>query len=73
LLRGVFSLRNHGFPPVRILQSVIAAPSYAAALPVALVLGQAKFMRCMFQFSFHLGRLLALVGVNPIKQPYITD
>jgi hypothetical protein len=27
----------------------------------------------MFQFSFHLGRLLALVGVNPIKQPYITD
>jgi succinoglycan biosynthesis protein ExoM len=73
LLRGVFSLRNHGFPPVRILQSVIAAPSYAAALPVALVLGQAKFMRCMFQFSFHLGRLLALVGVNPIRQPYITD
>jgi succinoglycan biosynthesis protein ExoM len=73
LLRGGFSLRNHGFPPMRILQSVVAAPSYAAALPLALVLGQAKFMKCMFQFSFHLGRLLALVGVNPIRQPYIAD
>lgn len=73
LFRGVFSLRNHGFPPMRILQSVIAAPSYAAALPVALVLGQARFMRCVFQFSYHLGRLLALVGVNPIRRPYVTD
>ena len=73
LLRGVFSLRNHGFPPARILQSIVAAPSYAAALPVALVLGQATFMTCMFRLSFHLGRLLALVGVNPIRRPYLTD
>ncbi len=73
LFRGVFSLRNHGFPPARILKSLLATPSYAAALPFALILGQANFMRCMFKFSYHLGRLLAFVGVNPIKQPYITD
>jgi glycosyltransferase involved in cell wall biosynthesis len=70
LVRGVFSLRNHGFAPRRILQSVIAAPAYAVALPVAMVSGQATFMRVLFKLSYHLGRLMALFGVNPIRQPY---
>jgi len=73
LFQGVFSLRNHGFPPLRILQSVIAVPVYVAALPVALVLGQARFMSYVCKFSYHLGRLLALVGINPIRQPYVTE
>jgi len=73
VFRGIFSLRNHGFPPKRILQSVLAVPAYAAALPVMLVLGQAPFMKCVFKLSYHFGRLLALVGVNPISQPYVTD
>lgn len=73
LMRGVFSLRNHGSSPVRILESLIAAAAYAAALPAALVLGQARFMKYVFKLSYHLGRLLALVGVNPIRQPYVTD
>jgi glycosyltransferase involved in cell wall biosynthesis len=73
LLRGVFSLRNHGFPPMRIVKSLVAVPLYALALPIALVFGQARFMRCVFKFSYHLGRLFALVGVNPIRQPYLTD
>jgi succinoglycan biosynthesis protein ExoM len=73
LFRGVFSLRNHGFPPMRILQSVIAAPAYAVALPVALVLGQGRFMRYVFKLSYHVGRLLAVVGVNPIDEPYVTS
>ncbi len=73
LFRGVFSLRNHGLPPVRILQSVIAAPAYALALPVAFVLGQGRFMRYVFKLSYHVGRLLAVVGVNPINEPYVTS
>lgn len=73
LFRGVFSLRNYGFPVKRILQSFVAVPAYAVALPVALVLGQPKFMGCVFKLSYHLGRLLALVGVDPIGQPYLTD
>jgi glycosyltransferase involved in cell wall biosynthesis len=73
LFRGVFSLRNYGFPLKRIAQSIIAVPAYAVALPVALLLGQPRFMGCVFKLSYHLGRLLALVGVDPIGQPYVTD
>ena len=73
LFRGVFSLRSHGFQPLRILQSALAAPAYLVALPVALVLGQGRFMRYVFKFSYHLGRLLAVVGVNPINEPYVTS
>ncbi len=73
LMKGVFSLHNHGSSPVPILESLIAAPVYAAALPVVLVLGQASFMSCVYKLSYHIGRLLALVGINPIRQPYVTD
>lgn len=73
LFRGVFSVRNHGFPARRILQSVIAVPAYGVALPVALVFGQARFMKCVFKFSYHLGRLLAVVGANPIGQNYVSE
>ncbi len=73
LFRGVFSVRNHGFQPLRVLQSVVAAPAYLAVLPVALVLGQGRFMRYVFKLSYHLGRLLAVVGVNPINEPYVTS
>ena len=73
LFRGVFSVRNHDFPARRILQSVIAVPAYGVALPVALVFGQARFMKCVFKFSYHLGRLLAVVGVNPIGQNYVSE
>lgn len=68
LVRGVYSLRNHGFPRLRILRSFVAVPVYALVLPVALIFGQAKFMTYVFKFSFHLGRLLALVGFNPIRK-----
>jgi len=73
LFRGVFSLRNYRFSPSRVLQSAIAAPAYALTLPVALLLGQAPFMRYVFKMSYHVGRLLAVVGINPIKGQYVTD
>lgn len=73
LFRGVFSLRNHGFPARRILQSLIAVPAYGLALPVALVLGQARFMQCAFKLSYHTGRLLAVMGLNPIGQTYVSE
>lgn len=72
LVRGVYSLRNHGFPPARILRSFIATPAYAAALPVTLFFGQARFMLCMFKLTFHIGRLLAVLGINPIRK-YAAD
>lgn len=73
LMKGVFSLRNHGAKPMPILESLIAVPAYAVTLPVMLLLGQARFMSSVFKCSYHVGRLLALVGLNPIKQPYVTE
>jgi cellulose synthase/poly-beta-1,6-N-acetylglucosamine synthase-like glycosyltransferase len=73
LFRGMFSLRNHGFSTPRVLQSLIATPAYLAALPIALILGDATFMRCVFKLSYHVGRLLALVGINPIRGTYVTE
>jgi succinoglycan biosynthesis protein ExoM len=73
LFQGIFSLRNNGFPPLRIVQSAVAAPVYIAILPVGLILGPARFMNYAVKLSYHVGRLLALVGINPINQPYVTD
>jgi len=73
LFRGIFSLRNHGFPLRLVVTSLIAVPAYTLALPVALVLGQAKFMSYISKLSYHAGRLLALLGLNPIRRPYVSD
>jgi succinoglycan biosynthesis protein ExoM len=73
LFRGIFAQRNHGLQPWRLLQAVISMPVYALLLPIALTLGQARFMRCVFQLSYHAGRLLGFLGLNPIRQAYVID
>lgn len=73
LFRGIFAQRNHGLQPIRLLQALISVPLYAAALPFALVLGQARFMICAFKLSYHTGRLLGFLKINPIRQAYVVD
>jgi glycosyltransferase involved in cell wall biosynthesis len=74
LLRGAVSLA-HPTSAVRaaIAKSVIAAPMYTAALPFAFAMGQGRFMTCLVKLCDHIGRLLAVVGVRPVRQPYVTD
>lgn len=73
LFRGIFAQRNHGFQPLRVLQAMISVPAYALMLPVAWAFDEARFMTCVFKLSYHTGRLFALFGFNPIRQPYVTD
>jgi glycosyltransferase involved in cell wall biosynthesis len=73
LFRGIFAQRNHGIQPLRLLQALISVPVYAVSLPIALAFGQARFMTCVFKLSYHTGRLFALVGYNPIQQPYVYE
>jgi glycosyltransferase involved in cell wall biosynthesis len=73
LLRGKVSLVHPSFGAVDIAKSICAVPAYAAALPLAFVLGQCRFMSCLVKLFDHLGRLLALLGIDPIAEPYITD
>ena len=37
------------------------------------VLGQHRFMSLLVRLCDHLGKILAVIGINPVKGPYITE
>lgn len=73
LLRGATSLAHPTVGARQIGKSLVAVPVYAAALPLAMVLGQHHFMKLMVKLCDHGGRLLATVGIRPVTQPYVTE
>jgi len=72
LLRGYTSLAHPTFAARDIFKSFVAALAYVFALPFALILGQGKFMSVLVRLCDHLGKLLGFVGINPVKEPYVT-
>jgi glycosyltransferase involved in cell wall biosynthesis len=72
LLRGAVTV-VHRPGPIEILKSMIAVPIYTAALPITLLIGHHRFMEVLIRLFDHLGKLLALVGLNPVKEPYVTQ
>ena len=72
LLRGKASLAHPPTGALDIAISAVAIPAYTAALPFALLLGQHRFMRFLVSLFDHLGRLLALLGINLVREPYVT-
>jgi glycosyltransferase involved in cell wall biosynthesis len=73
LLRGATTVLHPTFGIRDIAKSVIAVPAYTVALPFTLVLGQHRFMDLLVRLFDHLGKLLELLGVNPVKEPYVCD
>lgn len=73
LLRGAVSLFHPTFGARDIVKSLVAVPAYAALLPLALLLGQARFMTYVVKLCDHLGRLLALMHIKPIKEAYVSE
>jgi len=73
LLRGANSLLHPSFGIVEIVKSLIAVPSYAMLLPVLLLFGQGIFMQYLVRLFDHLGKLLALVGIRPVREAYVTE
>jgi len=73
LLRGAVTLFDPNFGVREVAKSAIAVPAYALALPFSLLLGQHKFMDLLVRLCDHLGKLLAVVGLNPVKEPYVTE
>jgi succinoglycan biosynthesis protein ExoM len=49
-------------------RSAVAVPIYSLALPAFLLLGQHWFMRYCVKLCDHLGRLLAVIGLNPVVE-----
>jgi succinoglycan biosynthesis protein ExoM len=73
LIRGAASQVHPTSRSSAIATSMIAAPAYTAFLPVALMLGQGRFMTCLVSLCNHLGRLLAAVGIKPVGETYVTE
>jgi succinoglycan biosynthesis protein ExoM len=72
LLQGAVSMLHPTFGARDIAISMIAVPAWALALPFAFVLGHGRFMSPLVRLFHHLGRLLALLGINPVSEPYVT-
>ncbi len=73
LFRGAACLVHPTFGALDIAKSVTAVAVYTVALPFALVLGHHRFMTVLVKLFDHLGRLFALLGIKPIREPYVTD
>jgi len=73
LFRGVFSKRLVGSSPLPFATSMVAAFGLAVLLPVSVLFGQTTSMKCAYKLCYHVGRLLGLLGINPIKTPYVTE
>jgi succinoglycan biosynthesis protein ExoM len=61
------------FGPVAVLKSFVAVLAYTLLLPFALVVDHATFMRLSVRLFDHAGRILGLLGINPIRQAYVGE
>ena len=73
LLRGATAALHPTLGAADILKSMIAVPVYTLALPFAMILGQHRFMTLLIKLCDHLGKLLALLGIDPIREQYVTE
>ncbi|HWY53288.1 MAG TPA: glycosyltransferase family 2 protein [Terriglobales bacterium] len=73
LLRGAIEPKTPNFGMRNVLRSVVAVPAYIMLLPFALMLGHHRFMQLLVSLFDHLGKLLAVLGINPIQEQYVTD
>ena len=68
LLRGRNVLKHPRARTGLVMKSLIAAPLYSLILPVTLLSGQHTFMKYTIRLCDHLGRLLAMIGINPVRE-----
>jgi succinoglycan biosynthesis protein ExoM len=73
LLRGASAVFHPTSGGLNLLKSLIAIGVYAVALPFALIVKHSWFMILSVKLFDHLGKLLAFVNINPIKEPYVTE
>jgi succinoglycan biosynthesis protein ExoM len=72
LLQGACECLQPNCGAKSISKSVVAIPLYAVALPFSLAFGQHIFMSLVEKMSYHAGKLLKLVGIDPIQEEYVT-
>jgi succinoglycan biosynthesis protein ExoM len=73
LLRGKMSLNHRSLGLRAIFASIVAIPLYSVALPFLILSGHHHFMKYLIKLCDHAGRVLAVIGFNPIKETYVTE
>lgn len=73
LLSGANDLEHRTFGARQIFKSLLAIPAYAVALPFFFLAGQGPFMSLLVKLFDHAGRILALVGIRPVREHYVTE
>lgn len=68
LLRGGNSIKHREALAKNLLRSIIAIPAYCLFLPFLIASGDHYFMKYLIKLFDHAGRLLALIGINPVKK-----
>jgi glycosyltransferase involved in cell wall biosynthesis len=73
LLRGAMNALQPNLGVKDALKSMFAITIYSAVIPLALVVGNPKWMLYVVSLCDHLGKLLAMVGIDPVNKQYITE
>jgi succinoglycan biosynthesis protein ExoM len=68
LLRGKNSVKHRQGRFRNMLKSLIAIPAYSLAIPILLLGKRCLLMKYCVKLMDHVGRILAIVRLNPIKQ-----
>lgn len=72
LLRGKMSLHHHR--GVRdVTKSLFAVVAYTVILPILFLLGHHRFMKYLIKICDHTGKLLAFIGMDPIREKYVLE
>jgi glycosyltransferase involved in cell wall biosynthesis len=56
-----------------VLRSIVAVCLYTPALPFAFLFGQHRGIPLMVSLCDHLGKLLIVIGINPVRGEYVLD
>lgn len=73
LLRGAMEPQTPGFGIRDVAKSFVAVWAYGISLPFVFLVGDDTFMRLLVRLCDHLGKLLAVVGINPVREQYVTE
>lgn len=68
LLRGQNIIKHPVGQAGLIARSLVAIPGYIALLPFTVAFGQHVVMKYLIKLCDHAGRVLALVGLNPVRE-----
>jgi succinoglycan biosynthesis protein ExoM len=73
MLQGATAALQPNCGVINILKSIIAVPLYLTILPFTLLAGQQYFMMLLVKICDHVGKLLMLIGINPIHEEYVSE